>query len=331
MQGPKTLQDAIQYFGDYENCRKFMIAVRYEDGVVTCPYCGSSKLSYLEKARLYRCYEKHPKQKFSLKIGTIFEDSPIPLEKWLPAVWMLVNCRNGVSSYEIHRAIGVTQKSAWFMLHRIRLAIQSKSFRKLGGNGGEVEVDEAFIGGKPANMHGNRRQALRTARQSSLHGDTRMLGKTAIMGMLDRKQGKVVTAIVDSLAGPTLKGKIVEHVEPDTNIYTDELRSYRHLPNGYYHKFVNHLEKYVDGRVHTNGMENFWSLLKRGLNGTYIAVEPAHLFRYVDEQVFRYNNRKDETGRKLTDSERFSLALSQVAGKRLTFAEATGKVGETTF
>jgi transposase-like protein len=328
MKGPHTLQEAIQFFSDYENCRQFMIAVRWSDGKVRCPYCNSEKVTYLEKARVYRCYENHPKQKFSLKIGTVFEDSPIPLEKWLPATWLLVNCRNGISSYEIHRALGVTQKSAWFMLHRIRLAVQSGSFRKLGGTGGAVvEADEAFVGGKPKNMHESRRARLHEVRNASLRGDTRLIGKTAIMGVLDRAQRKVKATVVEEVNHRTVQTAVLNHVEPGSRIYTDEAAVYRHLPNTYVHKFVNHMEKYVDGQVHTNGLENFWSLLKRGLNGTYIAVEPFHLFRYVDEQVFRYNNRKDESGNKLSDAERFRLALSQIAGKRLTFAEVTGKVG----
>lgn len=332
MKQPVTLQEAIIYFADYENCRKFMIAVRWADGKVRCPACNSEKVTYLEKARVYRCYEKHPKQKFSLKIGTVFEDSPIPLEKWLPATWLLVNCRNGVSSYEIHRALGVTQKSAWFMLHRIRLAVQTKSFSKLGGVGGaEVEADEAFIGGKPKNMHASRRNALREMRESTLPGDMRLLNKTAIIGVLDRAQRKVKATVVPAVNHHTMKTAVMDNVQPGSRVYTDEAAIYRHLPNTYVHKFVNHVEKYVDGRVHTNGMENFWSLLKRGLNGTYIAVEPYHLERYVDEQVFRYNHRKDEFGNKLSDAERFSVALSQIVGKRLTFAEVTGKVGETAF
>ena len=149
----KTLQQAIQYFGDRENCRRFMVFVRWPDGVPTCPYCGATKLTWLAKANVYRCYGDHPKQKFSLKVGTVFEDSPIGLDKWLPAVWLLSNCKNGISSYELHRAIGVTQKSAWFMLHRIRLAMESKSFMKMGGEGGPVEVDEAYVGGLPKNKH----------------------------------------------------------------------------------------------------------------------------------------------------------------------------------
>jgi len=332
MQGPKTLQQAIEYFADYDNCRQFMILVRWADRKVRCPYCGSENVTYLEKARLYRCYGKHAKQKFSLKIGTVFEDSPIPLEKWLPATWLLANCRNGISSYEIHRALGVTQKSAWFMMHRIRLAMQSKSFSKLGGVGGaEVEADEAFIGGKPKNMHESRRKALRELRESVLPGDMRFLTKTAVMGVLDRNQRKVRAKVVPAVNHHTLKTAVLDNVAEGSRVYTDEAMVYRGLPNTYIHKFVNHMEKYVDGRVHTNGLENFWALLKRGLNGTYIAVEPYHLERYVDEQVFRYNNRKDEFGRKLEDSERFALVLSQIVGKRLTYQEVTGKVGETAF
>ena len=327
MKGPQTLQQAIQYFADYENCRQFMVAVRWADGKVRCPYCGSEKVTYLEKARLYRCYEKHPKQKFSLKIGTVFEDSPIPLEKWLPATWLLVNCRNGISSYEIGRALGVTQKSAWFMLHRIRLAVQSGSFQKFGGGmNSEVEVDEAYIGGKLKNMHAHKRIKI------TKEGGDPNATKTIVMGFLDREQRKIRTTIVPNTSRATLQAQVLKHVAEDSNVYTDEARAYDKLAqNNYVHEIVNHAQQYVRGRVHTNGMENFWSLLKRGLNGTYVAVEPFHLHRYLDEQTFRFNNRKDENGRKLTDAERFTLALSQIAGKRLTFAEVTGKVGETPF
>jgi transposase-like protein len=307
-----------------------MIAVRWADGKVRCPYCDSEKVTYLEKARLYRCYEKHPKQKFSLKIGTVFEDSPIPLEKWLPATWLLVNSRNGISSYEIGRALGVTQKSAWFMMHRIRLAVQSGTFRKLGGPGSEIESDETFVGGKAKNMSASRRAQFRVARETSM-GDAALVNKTAVWGVLDREQRKVRATVVPKVNWKALQTAVLDQVEHGSKIFTDEATIYRSLPNEYIHEFVNHTETYVRGRVHTNGLENFWSLLKRGLNGTYVAVEPFHLSRYLDEQMFRYNNRKDENGRKLSDAERFTLALSQIAGKRLTFAEVTGKVGETAF
>lgn len=321
MKSPNTLQAAIQHFADYDNCRKFMIAVRWPDEKVRCPYCGADKVTYLEKARLYRCYGDHPKQKFSLKIGTVFEDSPIPLEKWLPAVWLLVNCRNGVSSYEIHRAIGVTQKSAWFMLHRIRLAMQSGSFMKLGGSGNPVEVDETFIGGKARFMHKDKRARM----------DKMSLGnKTIVAGLLER-EGKVKTQVITSREKETMHDLVRRHVESGSHLTTDDFHGYWGLHKDYVHQIVDHAETYVDGQVHTNGIENFWSLLKRGLKGTYVSVEPFHLFRYLDEQCFRYNNRKDADGHKLTDGQRFEIALSQIVGKRLTFAEVTGKVQETPF
>ena len=330
MKSPKTLQEAIQFFAEYENCRQFMISVRWADGKVRCPYCGAEKVTYLEKARLYRCYADHPKQKFSLKVGTIFEDSPIPLEKWIPAVWMLVNCRNGISSYEIHRALGVTQKSAWFMMHRIRLAVQSGSFQKMGGEGSEIESDETFVGGKAKNMSARRRAQFKIARTTSM-GDAALVNKTAVWGVLDREQRKVRATVVAKVNREALQTAVLDQVAHGSKIYTDEAKVYRSLPKEFTHEFVNHVEKYVNGRVHTNGLENFWSLLKRGLNGTYVAVEPFHLQRYIDEQVFRFNNRKDEHGNKLTDGQRFELALSQIAGKRLTFKEVTGKVEETPF
>jgi transposase-like protein len=318
MKTPKTLQQAIQHFSDYENCRQFMVAVRWLDGVVRCPACNTEKVTYLEKARLYRCYGDHPKQKFSLKNGTVFEDSPIGLDKWLPAVWLVVNCKNGISSYELHRALGVTQKSAWFMLHRIRLAVQSKSFVKLGGSGSEVEVDETFIGGKGRNMH-NHKKARLTGRIDD--------DKTVVVGFMERG-GKVRTQIVDKRRKVNLQPLIREHVQAGAALYTDALKAYIGLDKDYEHEVVDHAIEYVNGRVHTNTIENFWSLLKRGLHGTYVSVEPFHLFRYLDEQMFRYNNRATKDN-PLNDSDRFHLAMTQIVGKRLTFAEVTGKVGET--
>lgn len=320
MESPKTLQQAIQFFSDYENCRQFMVSVRWPDGKVRCPNCGSEKVGYLEKARVYRCYGDHAKQKFSLKVGTIFEDSPIPLEKWLPAVWLLVSCKNGISSYEIHRALGITQKSAWFMLHRIRLAVQSGSFVKLGGPGSEVEVDETFIGGKARNMHAKerRRKGVKDAG-----------AKTIVIGALQRG-GKVHAKVTPNRKKESIESVIFPSVEKGTTVYTDEFPAYKFVTDDYEHKVINHLEKYVDGNIHTNGIENFWSLLKRGLSGTYVAVEPFHLFRYVDEQAFRFNNRATKDN-PLNDADRFHLAMSQIVGKRLTFAEVTGKVQETPF
>jgi len=318
----KTLQQAIQHFTDKENCRKFMIFVRWPDGTPRCPYCGAAKLTWMAKANVYRCYGDHKKQKFSLKIGTIFEDSPIGLDKWLPALWLLCNSKNGISSYELSRSLGVTQKTAWFMLHRIRLAMESGSFKKMGFSGKPVEVDETFIGGKMKNMHANRKAKMNLA----LRGDH----KIPVMGLLDRYTKQVRAKVVPNVTRATLQAEILKNVVPVGKVYTDAHAGYDGLKAAHFvHETVNHMEEFVRGQIHTQGIENFWALLKRGLNGTYVAVEPFHLDRYVTEQVFRYNNRATKDN-PLTDADRFMLAASQIQGKRLTYAELTGKVGETT-
>jgi transposase-like protein len=317
----KTLIEAIQFFSDYENCRQFMISVRWADGIVRCPQCGSERVTYLANARVYRCYEDHPRQKFSLKVGTVFEDSPIPLEKWLPAMWLLVNCKNGVSSYEIHRDLGVTQKSAWFMLHRIRLAVQSNSFVKMGGDA-PVEVDETFIGGKARNMHMDVKKRRITG--------TGPIDKSAVMGVLqrgDKAKGigsKVQTVVISNRKKKTLQAEVKARVEAGSALYSDALKSYEGLEAEFVHKVVDHAVEYVRGNVHTNGLENYWSLTKRTISGTYVSVEPFHLFRYLDEQEFRFNNRGDKQN-PMHDGDRFRLALSQIVGKRLTYEHLTGK------
>ncbi len=317
MDKPKTLQEAIRYFKDEQTCIDAIAELRWPNGVV-CPKCSHNEQYYLATQRRWKC--KQCKKQFSVKVGTIFEDSAIPLDKWLIALWMLVNCKNGISSYEVGRALGITQKSAWFVLHRLRLALQTKSLVKLGGPGSEVEVDETFIGGKARNMHPNvhRRRIV----QGGPHD------KTIVMGMLERG-GEVRAQIIPYRRKNVVQREVRENVTAMSTLLTDRLQSYEGLIRDYAHYMIDHAERYVDGQVHTNGLENFWSLLKRGLKGTYVAVEPFHLFRYLDEQVFRFNNRKDATGQKMQDGERFEIALSRIAGKRLTFAEVTGKVGET--
>jgi transposase-like protein len=310
---PQTLQEAIIYFSDQENCLNYLVAHRpeWKNGVV-CPRCGSTSVGFLSNQLRWQCSARHPKRQFSVKVGTIMEDSPIGLEKWLPATWMILNAKNGISSCEIARALGVTQKTAWFMLHRIRLAQQGKQGGKLGG---EVEVDETFIGGRARNMHKSRKlRKLGGARGG-------VVGKIAVQGLLER-HGEVRTRVVGEIRKRDLVDGIREHVEPGTNLYTDDVFVYDGIED-YNHQVINHAEKYVDGQIHTNGLENFWSLLKRGINGTYISVEPFHLFRYVDEQAFRFNNRK------LSDAERFELGVRKIVGKRLTYAELTGKVDGT--
>ena len=311
-----------------------MAALRWPDNIVQCPHCGSEKVAYLPKARVYWCSGKHKRQKFSLKVGTVFEDSPIPLEKWLPAVWLLVNDKNGISSYELHRALGVTQKSAWFMLHRIRAALKTGGFvTKLGGgDGGEVEVDETFVGGKVINMHKSRREAIQRAYGELRRNerDNRYPGKTAVQGMLDRESRQVRATVVKNVRRKTLQAQILNNIEHGSRIYTDKAVAYENLQLKYIHEVVDHARKYVQGQVHTNGLENFWSLLKRSLKGTYVAVEPYHLEKYVDEQVFRYNNRSTKDN-PLNDSDRFVAALTQIVGKRLTYKQVTGKEGEAAF
>jgi transposase-like protein len=313
---PQTLQEAIQYFTDPQNCLDYVAAKRWPNGVI-CPTCGSTKVSFLKAQLRWQCSSHHPKRQFSVKVGTILEDSPLGLDKWLPCVWLASNCKNGVSSWEIHRALGVTQKTAWFMLHRARLALQGQQGGKLSG---EVEADETFIGGKARNMHKDKRARRITA--------TGTKDKTAVMGILERG-GKVRTAVIPNRRKKAIQGEVKKHVAAGSALYSDALLSYDGLESEYEHRVIDHAEKYVEGRVHTNGLENYWSLLKRSIGGTYVSVEPFHLFRYLDEQAFRYNNRKDVGGELLTDSDRFKLAVSQIVGKRLTYAEVTGKVGET--
>ena len=307
---PKSLQEAILYFADFENCQKFLIELRWPDGKVRCPYCGSDHVTYLKNARLWKCYGDHPKQKFSLKVGTIFEDSPLGLDKWFAAAWLIVNCKNGISSYEIANDLNVSQKSAWHMAHRIRFALHSGSFEKFSGH---VEVDETYIGGKARNMHKARKARVLQGKG----GGT--AGKVTVQGILERG-GKVRARVLENTQWQNVVPPIRESVEPGSHLYTDEVVTYFGLSADYAHKVINHAESYVEGQVHTNGMENFWSLLKRGLHGTYISVEPFHLFRYIDEQMYRFNHRKN-----MDDYDRFRLAMSHIVGKRLTWNQLTGK------
>jgi transposase-like protein len=308
MEAVNTLQEAILRFSTYDNCHELMVNLRWPDGVVRCPHCDSTHVTFLAKARVWKCYAKHAMPRFSLKTGTIFEDSPLGLSKWLPALWLVVNCKNGISSCELARDLGVTQKTAWFMAHRLRFALKDGGFGLLAG---EVEADETFIGGKARNMH--------LAKRARRITGTGTKDKTAVMGILERG-GQVRTIVVPNRKKTALHAEVKKHVEAGAALYTDALLSYEGLAGQYAHQVVDHAVEYVNGRIHTNGLENYWSLLKRGLAGTYVSVEPFHLFRYLDEQSFRYNNRKD-----VSDFGRFALALSRISGKRLTYEHLTGK------
>jgi transposase-like protein len=310
---PTTLQEAIVYFSDPQRAFDYAIKLRWPNGEVVCPRCQKAKHSFIKTRRIWFCYVC--KKQFTLKLGTIMEESPISLDKWMTAFWMLANCKNGISSYELAKDLGIHQTSAWFMLQRIREVLKGKPMgKKLGGGpGSEVEADETFVGGRIKNMHKDRK--LRYQQMGGMFG-----GKTVVQGILDRDLREIRANVVPNVKRETLQNEVLNNVRYGSTVYTDDAVGYDKLHYRFVHDVVNHAEAYVKGRVHTNGLENFWSLLKRTLRGTYVAVEPFHLGRYVDEQVFRYNNRKG-----MKDADRFVLAMSQVAGKRLTYSELTGK------
>ncbi len=313
---PRTLQEAIIYFADEDVCREFVAKMRWPDGVA-CPRCGSLEVSWLENQKRWQCTSRHQSRQFSIKVGTIFEDSPISLTKWLPAAWLIASAKNGISSHELARSVGLTQKSAWFVLQRLRLAMQEGGFEPFRG---EVEVDETFIGGKARNMHHWKRVQV-------IQGKRGPAGKAAVMGVLERQgpdgHSRVRTQVVKNTRRASLGPVIEVNVETSATIYSDGKASYDHLSDLYEHEAVNHdADEYVRDAVHTNSLENFWALLKRSIGGTYVSIEPFHLFRYLDEQAYRFNNRK------ATDAERFAGVIGNVAGRRLRYDELTGATAE---
>jgi len=340
-QEPKTLQQAIIYFSDPDNCVSYMVDRRWPNGV-SCPTCGRADVAYVAARRVWQCKTRHPKNQFSAKVGTVMEDSAVSLDKWLVAMWMVANCKNGVSSWEVHRSLGITQKTAWFLLHRIRLAMGQEHTEKMGGDdGGPVEADETYVGGAPKNKHrqspSKRAKYIRDGEgkwvlnpdHERFSGPTgRGTNKVPVMGILDRELRQVRAHVIPTVDRQVLQNAILENVSKGTKVFTDSLPAYASLNKmEFIHEAVNHVNEYVRGEVHTNGLENFWALLKRGLKGTYIAVEPFHLDRYVGEQVWRYNNRATKDN-PLTDADRFAFAVTQIVGKRLTYAQLTGKESE---
>jgi transposase-like protein len=316
---PKTLQTAIAYFADPQRAFDYAVDFRWPGGNMTCPRCNQAKHSFIKTRRLWFCYVC--KKQFTVKVGTVMEDSPIGLDKWMVAIWMLCNCKNGISSYELAKVLGIRQNSAWFMLHRIRAAMKDNPTFKFGGeNGGPVESDETFVGPDAQRMHKSRKAKVH-ARDAAKRG---YVGKTAVFGVLDRNLRQVRSKVIPNVRRETLQNEILNQVHRGSKVYTDAAVGFDHLSKEFTHEVVNHLKEYVNGQVHTQGLDNFWSLLKRTLRGTYVAVEPFHLDNYLNEQVFRYNNRATKDN-KLTDLDRFALAMSQVAGKRLTYAQLTGK------
>ena len=318
MDAPETLQQAIATFSDPEKAFEYAVDYRWPGGKVTCPRCGMAKHSFIKTRKIWFCYEC--KKQFTVKVGTIMEDSPLGLDKWMIAMWMLANSKNGISSYELGRALGIRQNSAWFMLHRIREAMKDDPIFQFGGeDGGPVESDETFVGPNPYKMHKSRKAKVQAEDQGAKY-----VGKTSVFGVLDRELRQVRAKVVPNVKRETLQAAVLNEVSKGSKVYTDAAVGYDHLAKEFVHEVVNHAKEYVRGEVHTQGMDNFWSLLKRTLRGTYVAVEPFHLDHYLDEQIFRYNNRATKDN-PLTDSDRFALVMSQVGDKRLTYAELTGK------
>ncbi len=312
---PETLHEAIKYFAEQDVALQFMIKMRWPDGVVKCPRCDSLRVSFTAKRRVWTCEDCPKRRQFSIKVGTIMEDSPITLDKWIVGMWLITSAKNGISSYELHRALGITQKSAWFLGHRIRFALQNGSVEKISGH---CEVDETWIGGSARNMHAEqKRKKMRGVMNTAL---------TPVQGLLERgtreKASRVRLQIIRSTKRAQMQGAVRKYVLKGAEVHTDAHTAYRGLDDEYTHNVVDHAVEYVRGNVHTNGLENFWSLLKRTIKGTYVNVEPFHLFRYLDEQAFRFNERKTD------DQGRFLMAVNGITGKRLTYRKLTGSVGD---
>ena len=305
---PKTLMEAVRYFADADRTLATMVELRWPNGV-HYPTCGRTDVRFIATRRMWECKEKHPRKQFSAKVGTIFEDSPLPLDKWFVAVWSIANCKNGISSYELSRAIGVTQKSAWHMLHRIRLAMELGSLDKFDRM---TEADETYVGGLAKNMHARKCEAVISG--------TGGVDKAAVVGLLERgdNASRVCAHMIKDANAKTLQSVVREAVNPGFMLITDGGTAYNGLSKDYVHQSVDHQGDFVRGIVHTNGIENFWSHLKRGLKGTYVSVEPFHLGRHIGEQVIRFNERKD------TDAGRFRKMISSVSGKRLTYKDLIG-------
>jgi transposase-like protein len=303
VKAPQNLIEAVIYFADKDRSFEFVKSLRWADGEVTCPRCDVRNPTFISTRRIWKC--KGCKRQFSIKVGTIFEDSPLGFEKWLPAFWLIANSKNSISSHELGRALNVTQRTAWFMLHRIRDAMEARSIAKLSGI---VEVDETFIGGKAANMH----KSVRRARGV---GEGR---KVPVQGARQRDGGIVQATPMANINKWTMQNNIIGWVQAGSAIYSDETHLYKGIDQYFAHKTVNHsTHEYVSGDVYTNGIENFWSILKRSIKGSQIHVYPVHLHRYVTERTFAYNFRED------TDLSRMCNAVSGIDGRRLTWKQLT--------
>lgn len=303
---PESLSEACRYFADPDRAFSFLAQLRWPEGTI-CVHCKADRPIFLKTRHIWKCREC--RKQFSVKVGTIFEDSALGLDKWLPALWLIANCKNGVSSYEVGRTLKVTQKTAWFMLHRIRTAMRSRSFGKWEGS---LEIDETFVGGKAGNMHKGKRERVQQHAQTM---------KAAVVGILRRGPNgtsRVRAAVTPRVTKRALQRYVRAQVKAGSALYTDAFLSYKGLGSDYKHSTIDHGVAYVRGDTHTQGLENFWSLLKRAIKGTYVSVDPFHLRRYVDAQVFRFN------ARKANDGQRFMAVVKGIIGRRLTYKKLIG-------
>ena len=303
-----SLIELFNRFPDQESARSYIEAIRWPEGPV-CPYCKEAERIHNRKGGYYRC--NACREDFTVRTGTVMERSHIPLQKWLYAMYMLVTSRKGVSSVELHTKLAITQKSAWFMLHRLREACRDKD----GPLSGIVEIDETYVGGKQRNKHADKKVEGRGA-----------VGKAPVLGMRQRG-GKVIAMPIKMTDKGTIQDIIFKHVAEDTTIYTDEHGSYDGLDEeGYEHDTVNHSEgEYVDGNVHTNSIEAVWAVFKRGLKGIYHHVSVKHLGRYVDEYAFRLNEGACDNH----TMNRIAAMLLGAVEKRLTFEDLTATPEQT--
>ncbi|MBG9374654.1 IS1595 family transposase [Panacibacter sp. DH6] len=305
----KNLHELIATMPDDATCRKYLADCRWQDGKAICPYCGYGKCYNIEGGKRYKCGSSACYKKFSVTVGTIFEASNIPLNKWFMACYLVTAHKKGISSYQLAKDIGVSQKASWFMIHRLREMMRDKEPVELNNI---CEVDETYIGGKMKNKHKSIRNKAHVENRSHTEN------KTGVMGLLER-ENKVVFKVIDS-SKETLKGMVRKHINKKATVITDSLISYKGLDKEYTaHEVVNHLqEEFVRGQFHTNSVEGAFGLLKRGIIGIYHQVSIKHLERYCDEFAFRYNSRK------IKDADRFKMSLGLIEG-RLDYKTLTGK------